>query len=480
MTGDPIYTVRDREAPGSNPGPPTTVLRRKGTVFRRCGRCGRTVQEAKARRCPSCGGERITWAFWVELAPVGAKRQPRSASGFSSKREALEAVARVQTDRLDGTYVEPSKITVGKYLDDWLAGGAARGWRGNTARDYRVAVRHIKTRLAEVGLQALILTDVEALYGYLLTEGKPPRRADGETRGALSRKSVANVHIAFRAALNDAVRQGLLRRNPTIGAFRYSRTKERVEMLAWSAEEFQRFLRFTAQDRDFALYRMALMTGLRRGELLGLRWRDLDLDAIVDGEPRQRLHVRQQWTKDGDSGRCLLGLKTRTKAWRTIDVDVETAAVLRQHQEAQVFERHSWGPAYGRACTRCAKPADGRCATCGARATGLDLVFPRPDGLPQDPDVITGRFERRTLECPDVRRIRFHDQRHTHATLLLENGESLKYVAERLGDREDTVLETYGHVTSRMRTGAVLRLAALVDAPVMEMTATESLSAGSD
>ncbi len=96
---------------------------------------------------------------------------------------------------------------------------------------------------------------------------------------------------------------------------------------------------------------------------------------------------------------------------------------------------------------------------------GLDLVFARPDGLPQDPDVVTSRFERRDVECPDVRRIRIHDQRHAHATLLLENGDSLKYVAERLGDREDTVLDPYGHVTARMRTGAISRLAALVDPP---------------
>jgi len=108
---------------------------------------------------------------------------------------------------------------------------------------------------------------------------------------------------------------------------------------------------------------------------------------------------------------------------------------------------------------------DERCHTCGLRQTDLDLVFPLPTGLPHDPDVIARRFERRAIDCPGVQGIRFHDQRHTHATLLLENGESLKYVAERLGDREDTVLETYGHVTSRMRIGAVSRLAALLDAP---------------
>jgi integrase len=173
--------------------------------------------------------------------------------------------------------------------------------------------------------------------------------------------------------------------------------------------------------------------------------------------------VRQQWTKDGDAGLRILSLKTGTKAWRTIDLDPVTADVLREHLATQKFERRSWGAAYGRGCPHCAKRVEGRCPTCGLEPVDLDLVFPLPDGMPHDPDVITGRFERRTEACPGVQRIRFHDQRHTHATLLLETGESLKYVAERLGDREDTVLETYGHVTARMRTGAVSRLAALLD-----------------
>ncbi len=83
--------------------------------------------------------------------------------------------------------------------------------------------------------------------------------------------------------------------------------------------------------------------------------------------------------------------------------------------------------------------------------------------MPQHPYVVMHSFERRVAECQGIHPIRFHDQRHTHATLLLENGERLKYVAERLGDRENTVLETYGHVTARMRTGAMLRLAALIE-----------------
>src|SRR3984893_2330088 len=98
----------------------------------------------------------------------------------------------------------------------------------------------------------------------------------------------------------------------------------------------------------------------------------------------------------------------------------------------QEFERRSWGSAY---------------------RTDLDLVFAQADGRPNDPDVVRRRFERRGRDA-GILPIRFHDLRHTHATLLLEAGESIKYVAERLGDREDTVLEDYGHVTSPMRSSA--------------------------
>jgi integrase len=92
----------------------------------------------------------------------------------------------------------------------------------------------------------------------------------------------------------------------------------------------------------------------------------------------------------------------------------------------------------------------------------LDLVFCHPDGSPFDPDVITTRFERRAEECPGSIRIRFHDMRHTHVTLLLENGETEKYVAERLGETVEMIHRTYGHVPPKMRVNAVSRLTALV------------------
>lgn len=212
-----------------------------------------------------------------------------------------------------------------------------------------------------------------------------------------------------------------------LGTFSYSKARERKEMLTWTVDEIERFETFAHTCREFAMYHTTLATGMRRGEVLGLRRRDLDLEA-------SRLRVRQQWTKDGDGGRRFITLKTGTKAWRTIDLDDLTVEVLRRHLANQEFERRARGEKYRR---------------------DLDLVFCKWDGVPYDPDETTRRFEARAAACPGVLGIRFHDMRHTHATLLLESGESIKYVAERLGDREDTVLETYAHVTAKMRFSGV-------------------------
>jgi integrase len=187
-------------------------------------------------------------------------------------------------------------------------------------------------------------------------------------------------------------------------------------------------LTYTADDPDNVLWWVALTTGMRRGELLGLRRRDLALERRVGGQLAPALNVRQQYARSGRAGLRFRSLKTGDNAWRTIDLDVETAAVLRHHVEAQDRRREAWGESY---------------------RADLDPVFGHPDGSPYDPDVATHRFERQTELCPGVIRIRFHDMRHTHATLLLEEGATERYVAERLGDTVEMIHETYGHVTPR-------------------------------
>jgi len=395
----------------------------------------------------------------VDVAPLDAQgrrigaRDQKSAQGFATKAAATEAMSQLQTEKRDGTYIDPTRMTFGEYLDHWYADADAHGWEGNTQTEYGVSIRlHIKRYpIASTRLQALTSMQFRGHWQHLLREGKIRTNPKGEEtfRGPLSRKTVQNVYIAVHAALNDAVAADppLMRKNVASGTYTYSRRKHRGEMLVWSVEEMRAFQAFTVKDADHGLWWAALMTGMRRGELLGLRRRDLELAAA-------RLHVRQQYARAGRAGLQFKTLKTGSSAWRTLDLDGETAAMLQAHLDAQEFRRRSWGPAY---------------------RSDLDLVFCHPDGSPYDPDVITTRFERRAEECPAAIRIRLHDCRHTHATLLLENGETEKYVAERLGDTVEMIHETYGHVTPRMRAGAVSRLAALIARPeVKEATSAVS------
>jgi integrase len=189
-------------------------------------------------------------------------------------------------------------------------------------------------------------------------------------------------------------------------------------MKTWSAQELSAFLAATAND---PLFRLAATTGMRRGELLGLRWRDVDLDGA-------RLHVRQQYTRQGALG-CAFVTPKSPWSIRDIDLDDVTTQTLRE-----------------------ARPL----------VVGDALVFCWPDGTPYEPSVLDRRFSKARRDA-GLPAIRLHDLRHTHAVLLLEAGVDALTVSRRLGhDSIQTTLTLYGHVTSKMREGAAARFGALL------------------
>lgn len=391
---------------------------RTGSLFRRCTTRGCQSRVATdAAKCPKCGGRTFSWTFRAELPQVGGVRKQRRAGGYPTKAAAIEAMKRLQAEVVDGTYIERSRVALGQYLEEWLA--ACRNIRPNTIRDYSVSIRkHINPRIGNVRLQAVDRLQIRGLYRKLAESG-------------LGEKTIHNIHICLHKALQDALDDGLLRRNPAERA--HSEPKDHPEMETWSADELAAFLAFTAQDRDLALYHVAAATGMRRGEILGLRWRDVDLDGA-------KLSVRQQFTRQG-SGLGFGPPKSR-KSIRTIAVDDETIALLREQHERQLFDRRAWGAAY---------------------RADLDLVFCRPGGVPEDPNVIGRRFARRVRNLAIVPAIALHGLRHTHATLLLEAGVDVKTVSERLGhDNVQTTLELYGHVTPTMRSNAAARFGSLL------------------
>lgn len=259
-------------------------------------------------------------------------------------------------------------------------------------------------------------------------------RQDGRSKGTpggLSPKSVHNIHLTFHRALEDAIDDGLLRSNPATRAHRIGTVRK--EMRWWTPDELHAFLAAVATEPSFPLWRLAASTGMRRGELLGLQWSDVDLEHGL-------VSVQRQLIRNGD----LLAFGP-PKTWagrRTIYVDRATLEVLRTHQLRQIRDKLAGGPAYRQ---------------------HPNLVFCRADGSPHDPDVTSHQFARLVLHA-GLRRIRLHDLRHTHASIALQAGVHPKVLQERLGHSNVKVtLDTYSHVMPTMHADAAARIAAIVD-----------------
>lgn len=316
-------------------------------------------------------------------------------------------------------------MTVDEYLADWLAATRHRlgdGLSDTGWRDYEVHVRrHIAPGIGEVPLQALSPNQVKAFYAWV-QEGNTSRGGRQPTP-----KTVHNIHLTLHRALEDAVHDGVIPRNPASGSRRAPRNSP--EMLTWDGDQLRAFLEASADDRLFPVWRLTAMSGMRRGEVLGLRWDDLDTSALT-------ITINRQW-KRGEQGFVLAPPKT-DRGRRTIDIDAETVAVLRQWRRSQLEERMAYEGEWH----------------------DTDFIFTRKDGRAHDVDVVSQRFER-VIATTELPRIRYHDLRHTHATLLLLAGVPAHVVSMRLGHRSVAfTLQQYAHVLPQQQADAVERLAA--------------------
>jgi integrase len=209
-----------------------------------------------------------TWTVVLDEPRANGRRRQRSKGGFRTRKDA-ERYLREQLVSLDaGTYMAPHKLTVATYLaEQWLPAMQARGLRPSTLERYEDHVRcAITPALGGLPLQGLMPTHLNKLYGDLRTAGRAP-------------KTIRNIHGVLSKALADAERWGLVGRNAARLADvpAVARPKLRV----WSPEQTRAFLAAVANDRLFAAWLLAATTGMRRGELLGLRWEDIDLDTGV-------------------------------------------------------------------------------------------------------------------------------------------------------------------------------------------------------
>jgi integrase len=369
-----------------------------------------------------------TWAAVVDISrdPATGKRRQRWHSGFKTKKEAEHALTEILGRIGRGEYVVPSTTTLGAYLEEWLSSIQTRV-RASTYESYARNIRlHILPRLGDTPLQCLGAVQLNGLYSRLLTDG----RADGA--GGLAPRTVRYVHVILHKSLRDAVRWSLLTRNPADFADPPTPKSARAaEMRTWSATQLRAFLQHTAPHRLHAAFVLAATTGMRRGEIAGLKWADLD-------EGASRLAVRRSLVTAGYE--VVWSDPKTERSRRNIALDPATVGALRAHRARQAREKLALGPAY----------------------QDQDLVFAREDGQLMHPERLSKLF---ALSVRDAKlpRIRFHDLRHTHATLALQAGVHPKIVSERLGHGDVGVtLNTYSHAIPALEEEAAARVAALV------------------
>lgn len=366
-------------------------------------------------------GKTYSYALTVGVDAAGRRRQ-KWVGGFRTKKEAESALAEALGRVQSGSYCDAGRQTLREYLEAWID-GAAPSLAQSTASDYRRIIKqNIVPRLGAVRLGALTPAQISKFNNDLLAGG-------GRNGKPLAPRTVIYAHSVLGRALQDAVRWGLIARNPSRSVTRPK--APRTEMSVWSAEQARQFLRYVADDRLHALWLLLLTTGLRRGEVAGLRWGDLDLEAKTLSVQRTRVTVDYTVVENEP--------KT-AKSRRRIALDRDTADALRSHLARQRVE------------------ALGLVGTW----THSGYVFTDEIGAAFHPQAITDRFQRLAAEA-GLSVMRLHDLRHTSATLALLAGIHPKVVQERLGHSSIMItMDTYSHVVQGMQEEAAEKLAGLL------------------
>nr|WP_020121252.1 site-specific integrase [Streptomyces canus] len=367
------------------------------------------------------------------LAADGTRKRIRVYG--STRREAADKLAEKIANSHRGLPVATADSTVGDYLTYWLNGVAVHRLRENTHVRYAACVRlHLMPGLGTKKVARLTAKDVRTFLDRLRTtcqccaQGLDAERksccAVGECcQKRLSPLTVTYVHSVLKSALEHAVREDELPRNVARNVKATAPRPRRFR--PFTAAEARQFLDAARADRLHALYALALRTGLRKGELLGLHWEDLDLTTGTAS-------IRRSLQRTRTGGLTHLPTKTLASE-RRIALPTECIRSLKEHKAQQ----------------------DKECKTAGSAWQDSGLVFTTPTGRPLDPANLTRRF-RSFLNRAGLRRIRFHDLRHSTATLLLEQGVDLVVIKELLGHAHIGVTAgVYAHVRLRLQRQAI-------------------------
>jgi integrase len=351
-------------------------------------------------------GDRITkrkdglfQGMYTAQTPDGPKRKYVYGRKYKDvERKLAEAMG----DAAKGIYFDDENQTVAQYMERWLE-GSAKGDLGHRAyHNYRLQIRrHINPALGRLKLSKLTAAHIQSLYAAKLRDGLKP-------------SSVRYIHAVLHRALEQAVRFNLIPFNP---AARVDPPKVRQEEITpLDAKQARTFLAAARGDRFEALYVLSLTVGLRMGEALGLRWSDIDFEA-------KTLRVNRQLQRVRDGGGLVFG-EPKNASRRTVDLPQKAVEALRSHRKRQVEEQ----------------------LRAGSNWQDYEIVFASGKGTPLDAQNIVNRFFKPLLRRAGLPNIRWHDLRHTYATLLLARETHPTYVQKSLGHASvQLTLDRYSH-----------------------------------
>ena len=334
------------------------------------------------------------------------KQQWVSVKG--TKKDAEKRLSELLHQLDTGTFMKPGKTTLAEYLGRWLQDYAKPNLSPRGFERYQgIITKHLIPDFGSIILTQLKPEHLQKHYTAKLNEG-------------LSARTIRYHHAVIHKALQTAVKWGLVIRNVADGVD-VPRAR-RNEMQTWDEDDIITFLEAAKDSHYYALFHTALFTGMRRSELLALQWRDIDFHQI---------HINRSLHQLRDGSYVFTQPKS-VKSRRTIALSPSSVLTLTEHKERQ----------------------EGIRAILGTPLKGDDLVFSTPEGKPLRPNTISRAWTMLAARA-GVKVIRFHDARHSHASLMLKQGVHPKIVQERLGHASiQMTLDTYSHVAPGLQQAA--------------------------
>lgn len=348
--------------------------------------------------------------------PLTGKRKQKSVGGFKTKKEAEKALAEMIAKVEKGEYFEETNMTLEEYLNKWL-----EYTKYNVSENTYIFYKEITTKrlipmLGKIELKKLKAINIQTFLTEILNSEN------------VSPTTVRHYYNVLNIALNQAVKMQLIQINPCNSVIPPKKKENKINVL--TPEQVKILLDFTKESEFSVMYiplHLALFCGLRRGEILGLQWNNVDFENNL-------IRISDNMVKVGTKAK--MTTPKSDNSVRTVAILNETVNILKQHRKKQLENKLLFGSQYN----------------------DTNFVCTWPDGRHLKPDYLTHTLKKLLKKCnlPDIR---FHDLRHTHATLLLMQGVNPKIVAERLGhSKVDITLDTYSHVLPEMQQEAVRKL----------------------